>query len=379
MSKGKKLAIAASVAVSLMLTCCCGLAWFGSTLPPPPPRTATVTPEPPTGGTLPTASPTPPPVAPAAQPAAVPDPENAPVPTPAPAEVPPPVAPAPAAPPAPVTATPPVPAVAAPPPPVPTPPPVVAAPPPPTWRNPATCVADFTRLANPATDWLTAACAWSNVRTPGERSSVAETIYELVESADPPREARGFVRDAMNELINSSTLIRRFDPFLLPTPAHLTELRTELERQIELCPRCSRIAPGFAYLDSVKYWLGHYPTTVDSVQTYQLRHDELREQTAIVTGFVTASDYYNCKYRSTSTWRSMTFSDRGDAFAALEAMHVYCRAGEPYCDSIYSAAVQAARTRRGIPVQLMLTYPRSNQVCEADQSEVVAVQRQDRR
>lgn len=76
---------------------------------------------------------------------------------------------------------------------------------------------------------------------------------------------------------------------------------------------------------------------------------------------VQATDYYNCKFKSQSKWRSFATESKG-------TMHLYCRKGQDDCEALFLAAMDS-------PVEIVdarVKYPRKNKVCEQSQLELMS-------
>lgn len=99
-----------------------------------------------------------------------------------------------------------------------------------------------------------------------------------------------------------------------------------------------------------------------STERVKLMYADLRDSgrpVVLRSGTLQSDTYYNCSFRSQSTWRSFRYrSSFGDVFG----ISVYCQRGVDWCEDVYR------RASSGMSVsQVILRYPRRNSICEEDQ------------
>lgn len=105
---------------------------------------------------------------------------------------------------------------------------------------------------------------------------------------------------------------------------------------------------------------------VGSTREARLLYADLRESRTrfhVPDVNIVADDYYNCTFRSSSRWRAFAIATPGD-----RGMHVYCRRGADWCDSLFSRLVSPASISA-----IALEFPRYNRICEEDQAELILV------
>jgi len=110
---------------------------------------------------------------------------------------------------------------------------------------------------------------------------------------------------------------------------------------------------------------GYRVQKFQNIREMRIRYGDLKYQICNHIGIVAAAqpaEYYNCKYRSQSRWRSFQLgdSDGGEIYA-------YCLRGEQFCDRLLETSINTHVV--GVAI---LRYPESNQICEEQQIELIA-------
>lgn len=133
-----------------------------------------------------------------------------------------------------------------------------------------------------------------------------------------------------------------------------------VEQCLQACPKCPSAASGRSLLKQLAKAQKQIPVLVSSIKEYKLRYADLLERPARITGYVKASQYYNCRFDNPRVWRAFKITDRENSF---ESITVYCNRGEQ-CEQLYSRLVGGASLKG----TFVVVYPRHNSVCEADQA-----------
>lgn len=231
----------------------------------------------------------------------------------------------------------------------------------------AACDAVLEALGTSAYDprqWPVLVCAFAGG---GDAADGAALVVLRLASADTeiPRERRAFVTQALTHLADHPDVIAgdALQRHLLDvSKAEVEQSLGSLQSLKSVCSTCGRRPAYREALERLRWRAENYPIQIRDKRTLQLRYADLKGQPVRLRGNVSANTYYNCRFSSQSTWRSMSFTD---GLLDFQPMHVYCRRGEDYCESLFQSAISGS-----VSIEAILVYPRSNSVCEESQAEL---------
>lgn len=221
--------------------------------------------------------------------------------------------------------------------------------------------------------WAVAECAWNANRDAGA-PAVFYVVIALADHAaehhveNPAAPSRyGAMMFAALDYLGDHPSLLVGDVLASETadldPADVAWARTTLFQLSHACPRCSRKAPYRSALRTLDEREREVPVQVSGVQELQFRHADIVGRNVLVPAVIAPTTYYNCKYRSTSTWRGFEMATPGEGY---QRMWVYCRRGDELCDTMFAATMTGPQR-----ANYLVRYPTSNRICEDTQAELV--------
>jgi hypothetical protein len=137
---------------------------------------------------------------------------------------------------------------------------------------------------------------------------------------------------------------------------------------VERCGRCSTRRRMRSLRRSLTDRINEIPIPLASTRRLKLMYADLASsgRAAVLQNVgMVAATYYNCAFRSQSRYRSFQAASGDDRLG----LYVYCERGDADCERLYSLAASAGRVQ-----SIVVSYPRRNRVCEAQQARLESFQ-----
>jgi len=145
--------------------------------------------------------------------------------------------------------------------------------------------------------------------------------------------------------------------------------RDKLSESIDTCKKCKNARDAKKKLKAIKKTLSDWPIEVDDVEKLELRYGDLKGKTLTMSSaYFEASTYYNCKYRSSSKWRSFKMKSSSEIFAS--SISAYCKKGVDFCEELFEESMGSETYASGV----ILKYPQRNSICEEGQIEIIGIE-----